>query len=81
MDWITGLAPDMENNMPRSQHMDESYVNIFEFQNPPRPHRILRAKPWKHLPRAHGRLLIIYTQNGVETSPLVEMAFQGLRHH
>ena len=50
-------------------------------ENPPHPHRALHAKPWRHLPRAHVRLIIVYTQKRVEISPLVEMAFQGLRDH
>ena len=75
------LAQDMENTMPRSQHVDESYVKRCENQNPPHPHRILHVKQWRHLPSPHLRLIVIYTQKRVEISPFEEMAFQGLRDH
>ena len=70
-----------ESTMKCPQHVDESYVKILQNRKPPHPHRILHEKPWRHFPRAHVRLIIIYTQKRVEISPLVEMAFRGLRHH
>ena len=48
MDWIVDRTQDRENTMNRSQHVDESYVNIIEVQNPPHPLRVLHDKPWRH---------------------------------